>query len=354
MPDGKLTQQVLRKAAHALQLHFDTPHAMICFDAARRLRETCSAQAYDAACRKLLDYVNESDRLDHPAMPLTPAGEPDADDEVAGMRQSLAEHKVLNAAWYGQRLLDAGRHADLAQEALRLAAHEVDGLGHTFIFTETALRLMRDAADETTRSAILLALMEYLSRKASVERPQLQWSGAGWRHLAQRACERVGLLGHNVIFARSLHLRRDDLPDDLFEHALAQLERNIDASEDEFTVDDLRSRSASEPAGRPEAVLGEFVASGDTELAVAAVRGFMSNGVGAPEVASALVTVLCRVDVTQSHYVIFPEAVRYLIDHVDADYAELALAQVARMACGAAERYGMRQVGALPTKGGTL
>jgi hypothetical protein len=335
----------LLPAAHGLQLHYDTPHQMICLDSCRRLARACKTQAGQALREYLADYIEGEPQLLRPAACLSAQGRPDAEDDIAGMRASLAEGKVFNATFYALHLSGPSSADALTGAALELAAREVDGLGHVFIYTDSALRLAAHCQAEV-RAEILLSLMEFLSRKALHQETLLLQERSGLPALIARATERVGLLGHNIIYARSLVLREGDLDDGLLQHARAQLARNIDDSEDEFTAARLRKVAPLPPDGPPRLRLPPLAASGDEEAAMGAVRGYVAEGTDAQDIVDGLVLSFCQVDVRQPHYLIFPEAVLFLCDCMEAPQRELALAQLARMAADASRRYGVRDASA--------
>jgi hypothetical protein len=278
--------------------------------------------------------------LQFPALSLQPSGPAEAEDDVEGMRGSLAEGKVFNATFYAQRLLEAGRFDDLERAVLEVASREVDPLGHVFIYTDCSLRLMRSCAPEA-RPEILLNLMEYLSRKADPRAPRLSEEKAPLDELVRQAAERIGVLGHNLIYARSLRLRRDDLPAEAFARARAQLARNIARSDEPLTAEQLEQMGAMVPSGLHATVLPQLVARGDVTDAVAAVRGYLAEGAAPESLLDDLLMALCRVKMQQPHYLIFPESVLLLLADAEDPCWEPALAQIARMACRAAREHGM-------------
>ncbi len=241
--------RLLRPAARGLQLHYDTPHQMICLDSCHRLELACGEGAATALRAYVTDYVEGQPQLVCLDGGVAALGKPDVKDEVDGMRRSLADGKAFNAAFYALELAGPGNVDALVRTALQIACREVDGLGHVFIYTDTALRLF-SACHNGERTHVLLSLMEYLARKALREEPELLKEEDGLPALIGRAVERVGLLGHNVIFARSLVLREGDLDAERFEHALAQLARNIADSEDEFTIDRMQAVTPRPPTAR--------------------------------------------------------------------------------------------------------
>ncbi len=316
---------------------------MICLDSCRRLEQSCGPEAARAARAYLTDYVDAQPQLVRTAAGLTTQGSPDVADDVKGMAESLSEGKVLNAAFYALRLANAGNLESLGRAALETASNEVDGLGHVFIYSDSALRLA-DAAPDETRAEVLLALMDFAARRALHETPELLKEKRGLPALIERAVERVGLLGHNVIFARSLVLREGDVDGPRFEHARAQLVRNVERSDDEFTSDRVQQVTALTPDSVPQVGLPHLVAAGDEETAVGAVRGYVAEGADVQDLIDGLVLAFCAVDVRQPHYLIFPESVQLLSECMSPRYRELALVQLARMACGAAREYGTRPV----------
>lgn len=335
------TDRLLWTAARGLQLHFDTPHQMIGLDSCRRLGQTCGPEAAEAARAYLADYVDSQPQLVRPAAGITAQGPPDVSDDVEGMCESLSEGKVLNATFYALRLAKAGHLEALGRAVLDTAANEVDGLGHVFIYTDSALRLA-DAAPDETQAETLLSLMDFVARRAHHETPELLQEKSGLPALIQRAVERVGLLGHNVIYARSLVLREGDVDGPRFEHALAQLARNVERSDDEFTPDQMKQVTPLTPDSVPQVGLPRLVAAGDEERAMGAVRGYVAEGADVQDLIEGLVLAFCAIDVRQPHYLIFPESVQLLSECMSPRYRELALARLARMACGAAREYGTK------------
>jgi len=335
------TDRLMWAAARGLQLHYDTPHQMICLDSCRRLERTCGQEAAGAARAYLADYVEAQPQLVRGTPGLSAEGPPDVPDDVEGMAISLAEGKVFNAVFYALRLAEAGGTEALCRTALQAASREVDGLGHVFIYTDSALRLA-ESCDAETRAEVLLPLMEYLARKALHAEPDLLKETSGLPALIKRAAERVGLLGHNVIYARSLVLREGDLEAGRFEHARAQLARNIADAEDEFTPDRMQQVTPLVPDGVPQVSLPELTAAGHEEAAMGAVRGYVAEGADVQDIVDGLVLAFCRIDVRQPHYLILPESVQLLSECMAPLHRELAFVQLARMAAGAARQYGTR------------
>jgi hypothetical protein len=257
------------------------------------------------------------------------------------MLDSLADHRVFNAQFYALRLLRDRRAVDLERALLTLASHEVDGLGHVFIYTDAALRLMRRAG-AVLRREVLLDVMEFLGRRATFEPPATLRPARSREPAYRAALACVGLLGHNVIYSRSLELRREELPAEVFDHALAQLERNIGGSEGAFTVDDMKAIGPAPDERRPKTALVEAVASGDERATVALTRGYLaSKDVKAERVWEALVLAFALIDTHQPHYLIFPDSAWLAADLLGGDAAELAASTVAREAARAAKRFGM-------------
>jgi hypothetical protein len=138
-------RKLLTPAAHAVQLHYATPHALIAHDAVLRLLPRCADNARDAILARHRRYVKRSPVLTRPAAAIIAEGQPDADTDVDGMLDSLAEHKVFNALFYALRLVAAGEIDRFERACLRLAARDVDRLGHVFIYTDAVLRLIAES-----------------------------------------------------------------------------------------------------------------------------------------------------------------------------------------------------------------
>ncbi len=261
-------------------------------------------------------------------------------DDVEGMAASLSEGKVLQRrllrAAPGQRRRHSSRSAAprWRRPPTRWTGSATSSSTRTPPCAWPTSASGRDAGGGAARA-------DGLRRPPGAPRePELLKEKRGLPALIERAVERVGLLGHNVIFARSLVLREGDVDGPRFEHARAQLARNVERSDDEFTSDRVQQVTALTPDSVPQVGLPHLVAAGDEETAVGAVRGYVAEGADVQDLIDGLVLAFCAVDVRQPHYLIFPESVQFLSECMAPRCRELALVQLARMACGAAREYG--------------
>ncbi len=232
---------------------------------------------------------------------------------------------------------------DLGQLLLAIAAHEVDPLGHVFIYTATALRLL-DKVHPTDRSAILLAAMEYLARKAQVDEPALLHDERPVADILPRAFERPNILGHNVIYAAEIDRSAGALPPRLQAHLAGQLHRNIQDSECTLTYDRYCNERNYEGCLDDDCVrcIEDAFQNGDVGAGYAALaRGCIQEDMRHC-LRQALLTLFARIDTPQPHYLIYPAATFELLDGVEREHRELALAQLIAMGVHAAQEHGLR------------
>jgi hypothetical protein len=339
-PPNDVLRALVAPAARALQLHYATPHAMIAVEwtrfAVEHVDGVNTGALLEACVRYIASCPKANLRLGDPVAP----GEPDVDDAAEGLRTSLGEHRVFDALFYATRLPDGG---DLTRELLTLAGHEVDGLGHVFIHTATALRIL-DWCDPADRPLVLLAMMEFLSRRAEIEEPSLLTEERPLPPLIGRSFDRIGILGHNVIYAAELHRMPGGFPDAFRQHLYGQLARNIANAELELTRDVYQDYGGTTAPGDapPLDLLRTAFGEGDPERTLRAFVSAWAHPESRREIPATLISLFARLDVPQSHYLIYPAATVTVLDAVDDIDAEFGLAQLAHYGARAAGRYGLR------------
>jgi hypothetical protein len=338
-----LLQALVPVAASTLQLKYPTPHGMIAlaytWDALDGMDDLGQQQMVESCARYLAQC---------PKTTLRPGeapsrGEPYFQNPSEGLKRSLREHRSLDALFYAERFLEADKQDDLGQLLLAIAAHEVDPLGHVFIYTTTALRLI-EKARPADRSAILLAAMEYLARKAQVDEPALLDDERPVADILPRAFERPNILGHNVIYAAEIDRSAGALPPRLQTHLVGQLHRNIQDSECTLTYDQYCNERNYEGCVGDDCVrcIEDAFQNGDVGAGYAALaRGCIQEDMR-PCLRQALLTLFARIDTPQPHYLIYPAATFELLDRVEREHRELALAQLVAMGVHAAQEQGLR------------
>jgi hypothetical protein len=331
-------------AASCLQLHYPTPHALIALewtrialaeldarDAAPYLIDACVR--YVASCPKANLGIND---------PATP-GEPDIEDSVEGTAKSLAEHRVFDALFYATRAFDEPTADRARQTLLTLAGHEVDGLGHVFIYTASSLRVL-DWCDAADRPLVLLAISEFLSRRARFERPSLLTEERPLAALIARSFDRTNILGHNVIYAAELNRAPDVFPDEILQHLFGQLARNIDNADLALIRDAYQEyRAETMPGGaQPINMLRTSFAEGDAEGSARAVAFAWAHPPAKGSLPATVFELFARIDAHQAHNLIYPAATFSVLDRVEESDAEFAVAQLVHYGATAAARDGLR------------
>jgi hypothetical protein len=352
---GELLMSLAPRAAQTLELRFATPHAMYPLEHVIRclpaLSERGQAQVADAYVR----YLAVKPRTLFAVEPGRAHGEPFFADLERGLVRSLAEKRVLDAFFYASKLADAGR-ADALCDCLReLASHEVDGLGHVFIFTTTALLLL--ARSKEARPYVTMALVEFLSRRALVEDWTELSEKRSLRDLLPLVFERINILGHNIIYANQLRGELDRFRPARRRHLLAQLARNIEASETPLTYDRYRKRVDRAPraSGDPIRRLKRAFADGDLDAGYRALADAWRDDTSREQLRETLLVLFARLDTHQPHFVAYPQATFELLEAdsakvatgyvgglVEEDVAELGLAQLVTMGIGSAREDGLR------------
>jgi hypothetical protein len=331
-------------AARGLQLHYATPHVLIALLWTLETLPTLPARE----ARILLDadvrHVTQSPKVGLEAVEPLVVGEPWADDDAEGLRRSIDSHRAFDAWFYLLRMRAAAPQA-LGSAVLALAANEVDELGHVFIYAATALRLM-ERSEEAARPAVLLALAEFLQRRAVTEPPAQLDERHSLAELVPHAFERINVLGHNVIYAAELRRTLDRFDAGVQAHLLGQLARNIERSDVSWTTDAYRDAAARAPADGgadpPAEMLERAFAAGDLPAAARTLADAWPGASGRDQLRRTLLALFARIDTPQPHYLIYPAATFRLLDLVGDAQAELGVAQLVKMGVEAAAEHGLR------------
>lgn len=337
---GRSLKSLFPKELHALELQYDTPHALIAHDALDFLLKRCNRGVRGAVLRKHAEYVEKSRTIQRNIVKPEARGEGYRQDYIEGLVESLQEHKIFNAYFYGLKCLQRNQFEGLRKAFLEIASHEVDRLGHVFIYTESCLRLMA-ATSDSTRKELLLDLVEYTSRKAQIEVGEIYHTDETMESLLRDSLEKIGLLGHNTILARSLHLRRNDLEKTKLEHGFAQLRRNIDASDPGMSASDVHDIKPLQLSGNPLEILPKRIWSGDFESVAQAIRGFLIDDRNVDRIWLAIALAFSKIKATQPHYFILTESAWYISGLLGNRLMELAMLQTAKMATEAAADRGV-------------
>jgi hypothetical protein len=224
----------------------------------------------------------------------------------------------------------------------------VDPLGHVFIYTATALRLLRKC-DPSHRRGVLLAMAEYLGRNATVDEPTLLDDDRPVEELLPRAFERINILGHNVIYAAELKISLPRVEPRLRRHLVGQLARNVQENDCDLSYDQYCSQRQYEGCVEDwRTCLERAFAEGDPARGFAAVAEACVPEAGVPALRQALITLFARIQTLQPHYLIYPAATCALTDHVDSRVGELAFAQLVKMGVEAAAEHGLADAAAQP------
>ncbi|MFO7900242.1 MAG: hypothetical protein R6V58_14425 [Planctomycetota bacterium] len=329
-------------AARALQLKYPTPHGLIALtwtlETLPWLGDDERTTVTEACARYIGGCPNLNLSFEEPPAPGTPY----VDDPAEGLDRSLREHRVYDAVFYGLRLFEDGPPADAARRILGYAANEVHGLGHVFIYTACALRLL-GRCDAAQRPHVLAALAEFLSRRAEFDEPSHLSDERPLEGLVAGAFERINILGHNAIFAAELRRALDEFPQPIREHLRGQLARNIGDSDETLSRAAYRAAVSSLPPGDAplDALVGAFEA-GDTPAALNALAAAWEHPPARRDLRNRLVVLFARIDTAQSHYLIYPPATFRLLDLVGDRDAELGVAQLVKMGAEAAGKFGLR------------
>ncbi len=329
-------------AARTLQLRYPTPHAMIAAEWTRSSLVGLApdrAQCLLEACVRYIAHCPKVNLRFH--RPHSP-GEPDKEDLLEGLRSSLDEHRVFDAFFYAERALGGPDPRAAENLLLTLAGHEVDPLGHVFIHTATGLRLQH-WCEQADWPLALLAMMEFLSRRAHVDEPRLLTEPRPLSALIPRAFERINVLGHNVIYAAELNRLPDGFPEPFLQHLHGQLARNIEKAEQGLTRDEYQAcRTRTKPGDtRPDNLLEQAFTNGDVEAGLRSFALAWAHPPARESVRSDIVALFARIDTLQSHYLIYPAATFSVLGKVSERDAEFGVAHLVRHGIQAAGKYGL-------------
>lgn len=331
----RLTACLVEPASASLQLRFDTPHAMICLDSLFQLLDMIPSRdrlffvewyiRYLCGLPKLFLDFKETERI----------GTLGAKHVKKGYVRSLLEHKVNNAFFYALRFIEEEGLEAFLKQCLGIATHEVDFLGHVFIYTHTLSRLCR-LIDPKQAKTLIFQVTEFLSRRARIEADRLEKEGRELDSLVPMALERINILGHNAIFAHKINQVVDHLEGRFIEHLSAQLVRNVDNSPDRLSRDDIDEMlgGVREKTKDPLGALKQSLTRGKERQSIYYCRLYLEEFGLTAELFSMLAKSLAGKDPVQPHYVVFPQAAFDLAQTVDQPYVEVALARVIRMVNG--------------------
>lgn len=328
----RLTACFVEPASANLQLRFDTPHAMICLDSLFQLLDLIPSKDRLYFLQWFVRYLSGLPKLFLDFKETEKIGTLGAKHTKKGYVRSLLEHKVNNAFYYALRFVEEEGMESYLHQCLEIAAHEVDFLGHVFIYTHTLGRLCRLVEPKQAKT-LIFQLTEFLARRARVDADSLQKEGREVDSLIPMALERINILGHNAIFANKINQVVDHLEDRYIEHLSSQLVRNVENSPDRFSRDDIEEMlgGVRDETKDPLGALRKSLARGNDKQSIYYCRLYLENFGLTGELFSTLAKFLAVKDPAQPHYIIFPQAVFDLAQIVDQPNVELALARVIRM-----------------------
>lgn len=332
---NRLMASFLEPAATSLQLRFDTPHALICLDSLIQLLRAIPSDDHLYFLQWFVRYLSGLPRLFLDFEKTEKIGTLGIKHAGKGYVRSLLEHKVNNAFYYALRFVEEEGLESYLHQCLEIAAHEVDFLGHVFIYTHTLARLCRLVEPKLARS-LIFQLTEFLARRARVEPNGLQKEGREVDVLIPMALERINILGHNAILAHKVNQVADHLEGRYIQHLSSQLVRNIENSPDHFSREGLEEMvgGINDHTKDPLDALRKSLTRGNGRQSIYYGRLYLEDFGLTGELFSILARFLAAKEPTQPHYVIFPQAVFDLAQIVDQPSAELALARVIRMISG--------------------
>ncbi len=333
-PD-RLTACFVEPAAASLQLRFDTPHAMICLDSLLQLLDLIPSADHLYFLESFVRYLSSLPKLFIDFKETEKIGALGAKDPRKGFVRSLLEHRVNNAFYYAIRSVEEKGLESFIHHCLEIAAHEVDFLGHVFIYTHTLGRLCR-RVDSKQAKTLIFQLTEFLARRAQVETEVLQKEGRDVDSLIPDALERINILGHNTILAHKINQVVDFLESPYIEHLSSQLIRNVENSPDRFSRDDLEEMlgGMQDETKDPLGALRQSLTRGNSRQSLYYCRRYLEDFGLTGELCSTLAKCLVAKDPVQPHFIIFPQAVFDLAQSLDQPNIELAMARVIRMATG--------------------
>lgn len=322
-------------AAESLQLKFDTPHAMICLDSLFQLLDVIPSANHPYFLEWFVRYLSGLPKLFFDFRETEKIGTLGTKDPRKGYARSLLEHKVNDAFYYAIRCVEERGLESFIQRCLEIAAHEVDFLGHVFIYTHTLGRLCR-CVDPKQAKNLIFQLTEFLARRARVEANSLQKEGREVDSLIPMALERINILGHNTIFAHKINQVVDLLEGRHIEHLSFQLIRNVENSPDRFSRDEMEEilGGVRDDTKDPLGALRESLNRGNSRKSIYYCRVYLENFGLTGDLCTILAKTLTARDPAQPHYIIFPQAVFDLAQSMDQPNIELAMARVIRMIDG--------------------
>jgi hypothetical protein len=255
---------------------------------------------------------------------------------------------VFDAFFYARTMVEGARFEALAARLRHIAGQEVDSLGHVFIYTTTALRLIPLCAG-AARNLVLLALMEYIARKARVRTAARLSEERSLRDLLPGAFERINILGHNVIYAEELRRSLSDFDPEMRTHLLGQLARNIHDAKSTLTREayDRMLSDAPDGDGSTQARIEAAFREDDLPAGIGAVGHALEQPDGLTALRDALLPLFARIDTPQPHYLIYPAATFALLDGAPEALAPLAVGQLVQKGIRAAKDNGLRQADAI-------
>lgn len=339
LEEGTDTEQLIASLAHpasaSLQLRFDTPHAMIYLDSLSQLLDVVPPRDRPFFLGLFIRYLSSLPKLSFDFKRIERTGTLGVKPATKGYVRSLMEHKVNNAFYYALRFIEEEGLESFLHQCLEIAAHEVDFLGHVFIYTHCVGRLCRQAGPNQIPS-LVFQLTEFLARRARMEADGLNREGREVESLIPLALERINILGHNAIFGHKILQAVDHLESRYIEHLCAQLVRNVENSPDSFSRENIEETlgRGTKHTRDPLGALKKSLTKGSYRESLSYCRQYLEAFGATGELISTLARFLTMKDPGQPHYVIFPQAIFDLARAVDPPYAEIALARVVRMVNG--------------------
>jgi hypothetical protein len=319
----------------SLQLRFDTPHALICLDSLSQLLEVIPSKDHLFFLEGFVRYLSGLPKLSLNFEETEKIGTLGVKQARKGYIRSLMEHKVNNAFYYALRFVEEEGLESFLHQCLEIATHEVDFLGHVFIYTHTLGRLCR-RVEPKQLPPLIFQITEFLARRAKVEAESLQKEGREVDSLIPLAFERINILGHNTILAHKINQAVDHLEGRYVEHLSYQLVRNVENSPDRLSRYDIEERlgGAGDRTKDPLGALRKSLTRGNNRESLSFCRQYLESSGLTADLFSTLTRSLVAKDPAQPHYIIFPQAVLDLAQVVDEAHVELALARVIGMISG--------------------
>ena len=331
----KLTACLVEPASASLQLRFDTPHAMICLDSLLQLLNVIPSKDRLFLVQWYVRYLSGLPKLFLDFKQIERFGTLGVKQAKRGYVRSLLEHKVNNAFFYALRFIEEEGLEAFLKQCLDIASHEVDFLGHVFIYTHAVSRLCRLIEGKQAKT-LIFQMTEFLSRRARIEGENLQKEGRELDSLVPMALEHINILGHNTILAHKISQIIDLMEDRYIENLLAQLVRNIENSSDRFSRDDLDDmlEGFSDDTKDPLGALRRSLTRGKERQSIYHCRLYLEEFGLTAELLSMVAKFLTAKNPAQPHAIIFPQAIFDLAQTVDQPYVEVAMARVILMVTG--------------------